>query len=87
MTKISGLRAKIIEAGIDALLADDSGGKRTLNWLSQRSGIPYSTLKKKLRQRPGSFTADELWAIADAFGIDVRELYAIGEAALEKAAA
>jgi lambda repressor-like predicted transcriptional regulator len=82
MTTIQGVGAKIVRAGILALLADDSGGKRTLGWLAKRSGISYSTLKNKLRTRPGSFTGDELFAIADAFGVDIRDIYAAGESAL-----
>lgn len=82
MTTIQGAGAKIIAAGIAALRADERGGKRTLMWLSKRSGIAYTTLKNKLRTRPGSLTGDELFAIADAFGVDVRDIYAAGEAAL-----
>lgn len=87
MTKIQATGASVIAAGIKALLADDTGGKRTLRWLAARSGISYSTLKTKLRERPGSFDADELFAIADAFGVDVRDIFAAGEAAIAKAAA
>ena len=81
MTKIHGDGASIIAAGITALLADETGGKRTLGWLAKRTGIPYSTLKKR-RARPGLFTTDQLFALADAFGTDLQGLYAAGEAAL-----
>lgn len=41
---------------------------RTKRWLSDRSGIPYSTLDRKLKGHV-DFTFTELSAIADVLGI------------------
>lgn len=73
MTKIHGGEAKLA-AGILARLADDSAGRRSIRWLADRTGIPYSTLQWKLRNRPGRFTTGELFEIADALGIELPEL-------------
>jgi hypothetical protein len=77
MTNEHGADAKALVAGIRHMLADDSGGKRSLPWLSKKSGIKLTTLKRRLAN-PGDLTSDEVWALADAFGVDIRDLYTVG---------
>lgn len=74
MTNEHGAATTIAEA-IRARLEDQSTGRRSMRWLSERTGIPYSTLQWKLGSRPGRLNTDELFAIADAFGCDLSDLY------------
>jgi len=74
MTKNSGGAAKIQE-GILRLLDDTSSGRRSIRWLAERAGIPYSTLQQKISRRPGKLTTDDLVKIADALGVDLGDLY------------
>lgn len=46
-----------------------SKADRTKRWLSDRTGIAYSTLDRKLKGHV-DFTFTELWAIAEALGVD-----------------
>lgn len=64
--------------GIQSLLADNSAGRRDVPWLSERSGIPKSSLRRKLA-RPETITTADLCALADAFSVDVVDLYTAGE--------
>ncbi|MFL2002174.1 helix-turn-helix domain-containing protein [Microbacterium sp. A1-JK] len=52
-----------------AVLLELSKADRTKRWLSDRTGIPYSTLDRKLRAHVDlSFT--ELFSIAEALGVE-----------------
>lgn len=64
-----------IREGILAQLSDASSGRRSIRWLAQRSGIPYSTLQQKLSKSPDRITTADLVRIADALGKDVTELW------------
>lgn len=72
MTKIHGTGTDP-RPGILSRLSDTSGGRRSLRWLSERSGIAYNTLKRRMKY--GRWMADELFAIADAFGCELIDLY------------
>ena len=74
MTNKHGAEAKV-QGGIRLHLADASSGRRSVRWLSQRTGIPYSTLQNKLRNAPGKFTTDDLFRIADALDTTIVDLY------------
>lgn len=82
MTKKRGADARVITAGIRALLADDRRGRRSIRWLSEQSGISRSSLTRKLAT--GRFLGYELFGIADALEVDVRDIYTAGLAALEE---
>lgn len=45
-----------------------SRADRTKRWLSDRTGIPYSTLDRKIKGHV-EFTFTELWMIAEALGV------------------
>lgn len=60
-----------LSEGIRARLAAE---ERSIHWLARRTGIKYQTLQSKLRDRPGAFTSDELFAIADALGCEFGDL-------------
>ena len=45
-----------------------SKADRTKRWLSDRTGIPYSTLDRKLKGHV-DLTFTELWAISEALGV------------------
>lgn len=74
MTQNQGVPAKIA-AGVHSLLRNDQHGRRTLRWLAERSGVPYSTLQFKLNRAPEKFTTAELIAVADALDVPLYELY------------
>lgn len=46
-----------------------SKADRTKRWLSDRTGIAYSTLDRKLKGHV-DFTFTELWSIAEALGVE-----------------
>lgn len=69
-----------LAAGIQFLLADNSAGRRDVPWLSERSGIPKSSLRRKIA-RPETITTADLCALADAFSVDVVDLYKAGDEA------
>ncbi len=46
---------------------------RTKRWLSERTGIPYSTLSRKMKAQV-DFTFTELFAIAEALGVAPSQL-------------
>lgn len=50
-----------------------SKADRTKSWLSDRTGIPYSTLDRKLKGHV-DFTFSDLWSIAEALGVQPSEL-------------
>ncbi|MCC2030649.1 helix-turn-helix domain-containing protein [Microbacterium allomyrinae] len=88
MTKILSPDTKLhigvqrLAAGIDCLLADHSKGRRDRKWLAERSNLSKTSLYRKLGD-PGSLDADDLFAIADAFDVDLDELYRVGAEALD----
>lgn len=55
----------------DRLAAED----RSQSWLSRKTGIPLSTLRRRLLAFPGhSFTVEELRRVSQAMGVSVEEL-------------
>lgn len=80
VSKNQGAPAKIA-AGVYLLLEDEQQGRRSLRWLAERSGIPYSTLQLKLSKTPEKFTLAELFRIADALSVELPDLYAEPKAA------
>jgi hypothetical protein len=74
MTKYPGEATKIA-AGIHLLLEDETHGRRSLRWLSEKAAIPYSTLQGKLASDPSRLTLGELFRIADALGVGIADLY------------
>jgi transcriptional regulator with XRE-family HTH domain len=46
----------------------------TQEWLADATGIRSGTLSKRLRGAPPAFRLNELACIADALGVDVRDL-------------
>lgn len=73
--------AQNIAEGIYLRLADTSGGRRSIRWLSEQAGLKYSTLKHKLSKAPENFNVSDLIAICDVFGIELWELPVNEEAA------
>ncbi|MEW1990778.1 hypothetical protein [Microbacterium sp. NPDC078849] len=53
------------------LIKDDD---RDMMWLSDKSTIPYSTLRSKLLYKPERLTAGDLFLIAGALNITAAEL-------------
>jgi len=70
-----GALAKII-GGINAHLSDHTAGRRDVAWLSDRTGIPRTTLYRKLAN-PQSLTFMDVLRIADAFDVPVADLYEV----------
>lgn len=74
MSKNQGVPAKIA-AGISHHLQDSRHGRRSLRWLAERSGVPYSTLQSKMTRAPEKFSTSELCLIADALEVPYEALY------------
>jgi len=47
---------------------------RSTQWLADRTGIPYSTLRRRLEVAPENFTLKELHRIADALDVPVEAI-------------
>lgn len=82
-TRNPGLEAEFAE-GVLASLEDQTSGRRTMRWLSERADMRYSTVKDKLKNRPGFLTLSEQYRIADAIGLDVVDIIALGREALAR---
>ena len=74
MSKNFGVEAKVARA-IQLRLADHTQGRRSLRWLSDRTGISRATLQSRMKH-PINFTTGELARVADAFGVPLEDLYA-----------
>jgi hypothetical protein len=57
--------------------------ERDMTWLSEKSGIAYSTLRSKLLYKPERLTAGDLFKIAPALKMTVPELIALNDPAEE----
>lgn len=55
--------------------ADREASGHTLRWLSEESGIAYSTLKRKLEVTPEHLKVGELFAIAAALETSIDSLF------------
>lgn len=69
--RVEALATKILQ-----VVKDDD---RDLAWLSEKSGIPYSTLRSKLIYKPSRLSAGDLFPIASALGMTAAVLVAIVE--------
>lgn len=58
---------------IEVIRKDQS---RSVAWLSERSGIAYKTIRRRLYGDPAAFTLAELSAIARAFEVSLEHLIA-----------
>lgn len=62
--------ATVIRTEVASAVAFElSKADRTKRWLSDRTGIPYSTLDRKLKGHV-DFTFTELWSIAEVLGVE-----------------
>lgn len=73
--------------GILVSLEDHTTGRRNMRWLAERASMRYSTVKDKLKNRPGFLTASEQYRMADAIGLDVLDVITLGREALARKAA
>jgi hypothetical protein len=76
MSKYNGLMVNLI-VGEDVARRIQHTRKteaRSMSWLSETTGIPYPTLRRRLERKPDAFTLGELFHIAEALHTSVHTL-------------